>query len=223
MATPSNLFISNCKIPDAYKQGYNNLEFRRDVEPSNKTGYSIYNPQLLSDRRLSNDFIEAKCDIRGCGGGKLFYSPDPRLISASHNGQVTLLDNIPVDDNVRLADINTDKSLDNYGQNYKTYSDINAGQIMYYYDEEKSGPFFKPNFTTHALSVGTLFRDPMGAFRPQYNRYQEMNNPITHPESCFPNGCGLSALSDSSYHRQDLMSLQMRKRNEQRFTPRWHR
>ena len=63
------------------------------------------------------------------------------------------------------------------------------------------------------MVVGTLYQDPMGAIKPQWNRY-----PQSTENSC---DWGTSFMKDSQFHREDILSLQMRKMNEQRYAPRW--
>lgn len=223
IGTPTNMSVRNCQF-SPYYDCYNSNIFRADIEPRNKKGYTILNPQL-NISHTAPDFIPVVCPVSsGCnntGSRKPsgFVSNDPRLVSVAHGGQVLTLDRPPTDSTVRLEDINTDDSLRKYGQCYKNYSDINAGQITYYIDKSIQDPFFEPVFSTPALAVGEVYKDPMGAFKPQYTRYIANPNEPCGKTDCFP-GC-LSWIDDSTFHREDLMASQMRKHNEQRYEPRW--
>ena len=74
----------------------------------------------------------------------------------------------------------------------------------------------------------------MGAMKPQYDRIQqnkcnissehltETTNSTNSISTCNKGEeyC-LSWMKDSQNHREDLLARQMRKRNEQRYAPRW--
>lgn len=215
---PSNMSIGNCEIPSLF-QCYDRESFRFDIEPRDKHGYNYLNPDVITDK-YSSDFKSVECSGKQGCPKKQYASTDPRLISASHGGQVLTLDRPPIETQPRLNTIATDTKLNDYGKGYRTYSDINAGQIMYYVDKSIQDPFFEPNFTTSARAYGTLYRDPMGAFKPQYDR-----EPLISPDHLNTMkdsyGGGLSWIKDSMEHREDLMARQSRKRNQERWEPRW--
>ena len=212
---PTNMSVANCAFPKCYDAQV----FRQDNEPRLLSGIETLNPQALSQKRAPH-FYEINGKIAGCPS-KQFGSRDPRLISAGHMGQVQTLDKIPSTSEITFGQLLTDKRLDKYGQNYKTYSDINAGDVTYYVDKEDSDPYFTPNFVTTAKTTGVLYQDPMGAMKPQYIREPITDdNPIGNKRDNYE-GC-LSWMQDSLSHRQDLTSLQMRKMNQQRYEPRWY-
>jgi hypothetical protein len=215
---PSNMSVRNCQTPAMF-ECYDRKPFRFDIEPRNEQGYKNLNPVVMKGK-FSDDFQRIECPgIRGCP--KIQYaSTDPRLVSAAHSGQVLTLDRPPMNSTPDLTQISTDKNLDGYGQGYRTYSDIDGGQIMYYIDKSTQDPFYSPNFSTSARALGTLYRDPMGAMKPQYDREPlKCNDPLNTTKDHYDGG--LSWIQDSQEHRQDLLSLQMRKRNQERFEPRW--
>ena len=217
---PTNMSVRNCDFPN-YFQCYDNKPFRRDIEPRRQSGMTNINPQVLT-QKYAKDFQKVSCPTNppSCPSTQ-YASMDPRLISASHTGQVQTLDLPPITGEMKLSALPHDKLLDKYGQGYRTYSDVNAGQIMYYIDRSIEDPYFTPNFVTSATSTGVLYKDPMGALKPRYNRKPlTSTNPIG-PERDNYEGC-LSWMQDSLDHRQDLMSLQMRKMNEQTYAPRWY-
>jgi hypothetical protein len=214
---PTNLSVRNCNI-SPYFDCYNKQPFLKTTGPNPKDkGVYVLNPQLMNNQ-YAKDFKGYKCPSYGCPDDT-WVSLDPRLISASHSGQMLTLDAPPIESGITLSEINTDKSLNNYGKNYGTYSDINAGQITYYINKEQQEPFFGPNFTTPAPTYGFLYKDPMGAIKPQYRREYTLPDPLNTQKTSFEGG--LSWIEDSNSQREDIMSKQMIKRNEQRWEPRW--
>lgn len=217
---PSNMSVRNCKVPSVF-ECYDKVPFRADIVPKSEQGYDILNPQVLTNS-YNPDFKATNCPKAVGGCNKTIYSSnDPRLISVPHSGQVLDLDRPPLDRDMKLDKIASDKTLDNYGQNYKGYSDVNAGDIVYYINKEQQDHFFLPNFPTPAYATGTLYQDPMGSMKPQYARFpMKSRNPLTTKKDHYE-GC-LSWIEDSLEHREDIMSLQMRKQNEQKYEPRWY-
>lgn len=214
--TPSNMSIRNCKIPAMY-ECYNNNLFRSDIEPQNKKGYTIINPQVITNN-FANNFDRINC-LNTCPNVQ-YISKDPRLVSPLHGGQIMTLDRPPLDGTDKLTDVYTDKSLNYYGRGYKTYSDINAGQIVYYNNHEYEDPLFFPNFTKSAYVSGKLYRDPMGSFKSEYHR-----KPVTHNNHLDTKNRSydeLSWIQDSTEQREDLMARQMAIRFQQRWEPRWY-
>ena len=218
---PTNMSVSNCDFSDYYKC-YDKKLFGQNQEPSLKSGLDNINPQVLT-QKFADDFQKIYCPDNNnisCPSTQ-YASMDPRLISAEHSGQVLTFDRPPISSEVKLNNILDNKALDKYGQNYRNYSDINAGQIMYYIDKSLEDPYFPPNFITSATATGTLYKDPMGAMKPQYNRKPLLDDNPIGPERNNYEGC-LSWMQDSLSHRQDLLSLQMRKGNQERYVPRWY-
>lgn len=215
---PSNMSVVNCEIPAMY-DCYNNLPFGCDIQPQDNHGYTMINPQVF-DQQYSSDFQSVKCpEKQGCPEVQ-YASKDPRLISVAHSGQVLTLDRPPITNNIQLKNISQDKSLDGYGQKYSTYSDINAGQIAYYTNKAQEDAFFLPNFTISARVCKSVYKDPMGALLPTYQREPlKNNNPLDTKKDTYEGG--LSWIQDSMEHREDLMSRQMGPQLEQRWLPRW--
>jgi len=188
--------------------------FKSAIEPVHKKGIDILNPKAT----YASDFQKFKYpNDKQCS--TVYLSTDPRLFNVPYS-QVLPLDRPAQDDSVKLNTLYTDPNLTRYGQGYSTYSDINAGQITYYIDKSQEDAFYEPNFTTSARMEGVLYKDPMSSMKPQYNRYPlKCNNHLNTDRNNYEGG--LSWIADSLEHRQDLLALQMRKRNEQRFSPRW--
>jgi len=198
---------TNCNISNCLEL----QSSRMRIEPRTQNGIIVLNPEALNSK-YAEDFYPID-------SGRRWGSRDPKLFSASHSQSLTF-DRPPIDGRIPLEKISTDNSLDRYGKNYRTYSDINAGHITYYIDKSIKDPFFKPLYANTVLSTGEIYRDPMGSIKPQYERHLLVkNDPINTPRSSY-NGC-LSWMEDSQEHREDLLSNQMRKHNQQRWEPRW--
>jgi hypothetical protein len=212
---PTNMGVRSCEFPQGYGK-VTDKPFRQGIEPSNaKSVTNILNDPYVIDSRYKT----IVCGTSGCNEETYQSTPhDPRLIGVLHSGQYMNLDKPPVTGSVDLANIPFDTSLNEYGQKYQKYSDVDGGQIQYYIDSEIKDPYFRPNFTTPSQTKGYLYVDPMGAVKPQYERELQK---CCDPESNSECGDCLSWIHDSTSHREDIMSLQMRKRNEQRYEPRW--
>lgn len=204
----TNMSIENCKIPYQLNNE-SRIMFLSDNQPKKNEGYVYLNPQALLNKYATDFKINSE---------NQWVSQDPKLISGSR-GDHLILDRPPIDGTIPLDQILTDKSLDNYGKSYKTYSDINAGHITYYIDNSIKDPFFKPIYSIPTHITGELYKDPMDSLKPQYERHFCFRDPI-NSQNCSYNG-SLSWIQDSQEHREDLISKQMRKHNEQRWQNIW--
>jgi hypothetical protein len=218
---PTNMSVENCQFP-RYFECYDKGSFGSNIEPANKQGITNLNPEVMS-QQYAKGFFPTTCPktVGGSCPSNRYISADPRLVSNQHNMQRLTLDRPPITGEMKLKDLLHDPVLDKFGQGYKDYTDINAGQILYYNDKSIEDPFFTPNFVTSATTEGVLYQDPMGAMKPQYYRKPLTDNNPMGPERSEYEGC-LSWMQDSLTHRQDLLSKQMLKRNQQRYTPRWY-
>ena len=215
---PTNMSVRNADFSDYYDCIDKNL-FKKQIEPRNLDKYEFINPYAISK---SYDKTFAPISAPGKNNENIIYtSNDPRLISVAHNGQVLTLDKPPMNQSVKLDEVYTDPTLKYYGQNYNTYSDINAGDILYYVDQSIQDAEFQPIFTNNAIVNGEIFKDPMGAIKPQYNRIPVIKTDLLDTKHNNYKDVGLSWMRDSIESREDLMALQMRKHNEQRYEPRW--
>jgi hypothetical protein len=213
---PTNMSVRDCTTPKYYSCG-NNLEFSSKVGPSDKLGINKLNPQVYSSNR-AHDFEKTICKGSYCETS--YRTGDPRLYNPIRWTSLEL-DHPPLSGTIPLRDVNTDENLNKYGQNYKEYGDVNAGQIMYYTDSSIEEPFFPPVFSTSANVTSYLYKDPMGAMKPHYKRNPlTCDNPITSSR-CKGYEGGLSWMEDSNNHRDDIISLQMAKMNQTRWSPRW--
>lgn len=220
---PTNMSVRSCNFSDYNDCNPRNI-FKVRQEPSHNRGTILLNPSVIAPEKRDKTFreIEQKnySQIYSDCKGKTFFNSDPRLCSAAE--RCIKLDIPPLNSTHPLKTLSTDKSLDGYGQKYKSYSDVNAGQYLYYIGKEREDVFYEPLFSKKAIVVGKLYKDPMGAIKPHYDRVP-IENPVLIGQKS-GNVCGdfcLSYIKDSQFHREDLLSRQMHRRNEQRYAPRW--
>lgn len=210
---------SSCTF-SKYYDCYNKRPFKVQTEPTRKSGKILLNPGVVSDNKFDNTFNtinEKDCPGSACIG-TTYLNSDPRLYS--QGGTWLQLDKPPLNSSTKLSTLTTDKSLDCYGQGYTSYADVNAGQCLYYISKDREDAFYEPIFSKKAHSVGTMYKDPMGSMKPQYDRIPY--NPILDTKSCDDTDeyCS-SFIKDTMFHREDLIALQMRRHNQERFAPRW--
>ena len=227
----SNLAINNCIYPsqwscdcDSISGAPEKLLFKLGTlhpnQPQNDfQNYRQLNPQLFV-KNYSKEFYPI-CGWGPCPEKTLYMASDPTLMDVPR-GEVMPLDAPPQDTLIRLDQIYTDPNLQNYGATYQSYCSINAGQIQYYVDNDLASPFPAPNFVTTAKTAGLLYKDPMGGIKPEYER----ETIYCKEDGCNKKDCnqykfGLSWLDDSTFHREDIMSRQMSKNNQQRWETRW--
>jgi hypothetical protein len=217
---PTNMSVRNCNVNDPYLDYNNTIKFSdTNIQPNSKDGLTAINPQVYQEK-YSTDFRSANCTKTDSCPALQWISPDPRLISAAHFGQRLTLSNPPIDSTMNLSQLPISEKLNGYGQKYSTYSDVNAGQILYYNDHSREDPFYKPLFTDSAMVTGYLYKDPMGALKPIYERVPVVQDDPVGPKRDNYSG-GLSWIQDSTFHREDIMSKQMNVHNQQRWMPRW--
>lgn len=153
-----------------------------------------------------DDFKKVACDktteSRRVCDEYAYVSRDPRLVSSAHSGQRLALDNIPLNGKVQISDT---PYIAGYPNVYDTYSDIHGGQVEYYYDKQLASPFISQLFVNPGLVTRERYVDPMDSVKPHYCRVSLDN------KNC------LSWIRDSQFHREDLMSKQIWKRNQTDF------
>jgi hypothetical protein len=104
-----------------------------------------------------------------------------------------------------------DPRFTSYGDPYRSYSDVNLGQIQYYYSDIDA--YRMPNFITRSNVDFVDFRTPNGQIWPYYNRNVSIDEVRGHVEN--------QVTTDELFHREDLMSLQMDKINRERWQTRF--
>jgi hypothetical protein len=213
----TNLAVDDCQIPK-YLDCFNEYPFKNDIEPSYENSFTTLNPNAMKNK-YDPTFQSVDCSS-GNSPNVCYISNDPRLISAYHNGQRLTLDRPPIDSSMKLDTINTNKKLTRYGQDYKNYEDIDAGQITYYVDNSIKNPFNLPVFATSANVLRTVYKDPMDSIKPHYYRTPMTNRDALNTNNSNYQGC-LSFIQDSNEFREDIISKQMSRNNQQRWEPRW--
>jgi hypothetical protein len=113
---PTNISVRDCEIPDYY-DCYYTKQFKDQIEPRNMTGFIDLNPTCVQ-KNYDKSFEKVEYNNQFLNGEKkvVYASTDPRLVSASHNGQILALDRPAIDGSIKLADIYTDPSLKYYGK-----------------------------------------------------------------------------------------------------------
>lgn len=162
----------------------NNYSFN---QYDNKIKYTL-NPQAIYEKQ-SKDFSNSN---------NLFNSNDPRLNKFGFITHNLNLDSVPQTSYDMTSNVNTDNTLNNYGKNYKNYSDINAGNIVYYINNEKT-PNYLPKLHKHSKDIKNIYIDPMGGISLQ-------NCNKLKPFSCEKRdkNC-LSYIQDTNNHRLELL------------------
>lgn len=213
----TNLSVQGCKVPEFFEY-HDRLELSNAIEPRNKQGWVEINPQVYTEK-YDPTFSQVKCQTaKGCPQPS-WVSADPRMYYPQTDTYMAL-DRPPINGNVRLDNV-YNESLDGYGIGFTPYEKIRDGQIVYYVDRSIEDAFFKPNFSDKSRETAVLYQDPMGSLKPEYNREPLINteNPTVTTALSYPD-C-LSFIQDTSSFREDLMALQMRKRNQERWDTRW--
>jgi hypothetical protein len=213
---PSSLGTDGCKDPQLFSC-YNKQLYNKTVEPSNK-GNTV---SILNHMGIQRDpnYVPVECsNSKGCR--TTWVGSNPLLLDPRRN-ILTKLDKPPYTGDVPVGNVCTDQIYTpyfrNYGKNYRNYSDINSGQIQYYVDSSLSESLFNPVFTNPAIVEHKVFMDPMGATKPQYDRHSLVQYDW---DQCDKQACD-SFTHDSIEFREDLMSRQMRKMNQQDWSLRW--
>ena len=213
---PTNMSVRNCNFPN-YFDCYDKKQFKEQIEPRNIKGYINLNPTCI-DKLYDKTF--EKIDCPNDKENPVYASTDPRLISSFHNGQILTLDRPAIDGSIKLDTVYTDPTLKYYGKKYNSYSDVNAGDIVYYIDRSIEDAFYEPVYSNNAFDTGTIFVDPMGSIKPQYNRKPVYNDNVLNTKKDNFRG-GLSWIQDSNEQREDLIALQQRTHNQSKYSSRW--
>ena len=209
---PSNMSVVNCIDPDI-----SSFTLNSSIQPNNQKGYELLNPEVLEEQ-YSKNFQKIQCNL-GSNCQTAYMDSDPRLLSAIR-AEYLPLNAPPLQSSIDYRTVDSDNKLNNYGKHYKDYSDINAGQLVYYINNELAEPFYRPNFVTSANTISKVEKDPMGKLYPSYTREPLKDPDHLNTTKKYYDGC-LSWIQDSTSHREDLMSKQMEKFNRHRWEPRW--
>ena len=134
----------------------------------------------------------------GIPKGRLEEMPRRTQWSAKYNTYDT------IDGSVNFEDI-YDPRFTGYGDEYRSYVDINLGNVQYYYSDIDA--YRDPNFGTRSKVDFIDFVDPMGRIKPEYSRDVGLNDVKETVQTQYD--------ADSIYFREDLMERLMRKRNQE--------
>lgn len=218
----TNMSVPGCHF-SPYYDCFSKRIFKVQQEPSPAYGQTLLNPAVVSNDKFAQNYtaIDVKDCPRSSCNGTTYLNSDPRLYNAA--GPTWLqLDRPPLVSTPKLNTLTNNKSLDYYGQNYSSYADVNAGQVLYYISKDREDAFYEPLFAEKATAVGTMYQDPMGNMKPQYDRVpDEKYDPILQDPCDVTGDYCLSWIRDSQFQREDLLARQMRRRNQERFAPRW--
>ena len=182
---------------------------KEGILPNNLNGYHYINSQVVEDNYYPS-FEKTSC----AGDKYISIENDGRLVSSVRGSEKQILNRPPISSQISLSKIPFDKKLNNYGKNYKSYSDISAGNITYYVSEKTDPPFFNPIFDNSASIKGGLYKDPMDSVKPEYHRKPLIHNNVLITKK---NSKMLSWIRDSNEHREDIISKQMAKRNREKY------
>jgi hypothetical protein len=217
---PTNMSVRNCNF-SKYYDCVNTKLFKNQIEPKVGDKYTFLNSEGIS-QQYDKRFIGIDPKITR-SYDNIVYIPkenDSRIFSSTHGGEVMALDRPPISSNITEKTIYTDPTFKEYGKMYGDYNDIKAGQILYYLDESIQDTLYKPLFINSANIDGIMYKDPMGSFKPQYNR-----TPVKIPnllETTHNNNHGeLTWLRDSQETREDLLASQMNRNNKNKYSSRW--
>ncbi len=133
---------------------------------------------------------------------------DSRLIYPLHGSVTHQLDSIPYTGEVRLKDIYDEKYTD-YGKHYKNYTDIHAGQYMYYLDRDIEPTYSLPVYTVRSQVNSEVFQTPMGGLWPRYPKVPTTKDSRYLSPQQFTR--------DTVKNREDLMALLMARFNREKY------
>ena len=128
------------------------------------------------------------------------FPADPRVVSSARSGEAIEFDVPVLDGGVKMADVYLPRP--GYGSVHDSVADIVGGNVSYYYDAQIMVPFFSQLFSRPREFTRYDYIDPMGTYKPHYANRVET---IRHP---------LSWMRDSQFHRQDLLSANVWRRNQ---------
>jgi len=110
----------------------------------------------------------------------------------------------PAPGSINYEDI-YDGKFNSYGDPYRSYSDVNLGQVQYYYSDVDAYRY--PNFISRSKIDFIEYTNPMGKVQPYYERTAGLNDTRPFVENDW--------MLNSNYYRENIMESQMRKRNSE--------
>jgi hypothetical protein len=115
----------------------------------------------------------------------------------------------------RLENVYTYKdSIDIRPRKYNSFSEIKGGEIEYHPTRRTVLDNFRsPNFQNAAFIQSKIYKDPMGSYKPEYNRVQTKNKIDVDQ---------LNWMKDTCEWREQLIASQMNRDNQTRYEPKWN-
>ena len=194
----------------------------------NQQPQTVLTPVIKLLNSANTSFDHTFKPIRSSCNTLTYTKADPRLCNAAA-GTWLELDKPPLQNNISSeTGLTCETMLDNYGKNYRSYNDINAGQISYYINSEFEDVLFKPVFSKQATVISNVYKDPMDNVKPVYSRIaNEKFNPLVGETTlkgvnilgCNTGEYPLSWIKDTQYQREDILSRQMQNHNGERYPP----
>lgn len=184
------------------------MMFNPDYQQSlDHSDYTVINHNQL---KFAKDFFPSSSPPKGIKATTdsipgTFTSLDPRLIDVMRGYRMDL--NVPAFDSTFHDKQRRTNII--HPQSYQSYKDITGGQVFYYSDKYLRQPYFSPNFQLRSQVSPTIFEDPMGSLKPQYERI-----PITNSAYI----SGYTSDQDQISFREDIMARQMRTMNQQSYS-----
>jgi hypothetical protein len=195
------------------KISYLNKIGLHDSDEMDKFCENPYNDNPLERQKApislnSHKYIYVKNPvINSCNGCGYMYPMDGRM--TDNRGMPTILDKPAQVGWVSMDDVS---NIDNrsYRAFYDNYSQMNNGNMAYYFDESIAQPFFGPVYTLSSTVDKTIFVDPMGSHKPEY-----FKKPVTSNSN---NVSKDQATRDELSFRDDIISKQQSKYNRTSWT-----
>jgi hypothetical protein len=162
------------------------------VDVNNRMSYPLFNridPQLVRDSGTK---------------GQLANNPNRTAYSAKYS------DFEAPEGSIDFEDI-YDPRFSSYGDPYRSYSDVNLGQVQYYYSDVDA--YRQPNFISRSNVDFIDYRDPMGKINTYYNRTASVDDVRASVENQYE--------ADTLFHREDMMESLMSKRNSEMYQLRY--
>jgi hypothetical protein len=170
------------------------ISYNPDLPPRVVDQVAMYDGSYPLYHRIDPQLIREG----GIPKGRLEEMPRRTQWSAKYNTYDT------IDGSINFEDI-YDPRFTGYGDEYRSYVDVNLGNVQYYYSDIDA--YRDPNFGTRSKVDFIDFIDPMGRVKPEYSRDVGLNDVKSTVQNQYD--------ADSIYFREDLMERLMRKRNQE--------
>jgi len=189
--------------------------FAVDQTPINSNIGMTYMPQRaprfmdqITDANKKNYPLMTRIDpqlIRDDGTpGQVAINPTRSNWSAEYS------DYRPPKGSINFEDI-YDPRFTSYGDEYRSYSDVNLGQVRYYYGDIDA--YRMPNFIQRSNVDFIEFQNPNNDVWPYYQRTASLDDVKASVES--------QTTADEIYHREDMMENIMAKMNRENYQLRY--